>query len=80
MSNHFCGECNRLRLTSEGFLKLCLYHDDGLDLRRMMRQGAGDAEIEEEMINAIHNKPERHYFGEKTCINGGIEAMPRIGG
>jgi cyclic pyranopterin phosphate synthase len=78
--SHFCAGCNRLRLTSEGFLKLCLYHDDGLDLRSMMRQGAGDAEIEGAMINTIQKKPERHYFGEKACIKGGIEAMPRIGG
>ena len=79
LGSHFCAECTRLRLTSEGFLKLCLCHDDGLDLRRMMRQGASDTDIEKAMRGAIFNKPERHHFNDKNRVNG-ISEMPRIGG
>jgi cyclic pyranopterin phosphate synthase len=73
----FCPGCNRVRLTSEGFLKLCLYHDGGLDLRIMIRSGANDAEIESAIAGAIYNKPERHLFGSART---GIERMSRIGG
>jgi cyclic pyranopterin phosphate synthase len=80
LSNHFCCGCNRLRLTSEGFLKLCLYHEDGLDLRRMLRGGAKDSKIEKAMERAAYHKPKRHAFGEKTDVDKGIGAMSRIGG
>lgn len=79
ISNHFCEGCNRLRLTGEGFLKLCLYHADGLDLRGMMRSGAEDEEIARAVLGAVKLKPERHSF---TNADGpaGIEKMSRIGG
>ena len=41
VENCFCEYCNRVRLTSDGFLKLCLFHDDGVDLRKLIRGGAG---------------------------------------
>lgn len=46
MSHGFCANCNRLRLTSEGFLKLCLYHEDGTNLKDLLRNGASDQSIE----------------------------------
>ena len=80
ISNHFCSGCNRLRLTSEGFLQPCLYHKQGLDLRRMLRNGARDSEIEAAMARAAYQKPERHSFGEKSGAKEGIKMMSRIGG
>ena len=80
ISNHFCAGCNRLRLTSEGFLKLCLYYDDGLDLRGLVRGGASDDEIEAAIIRAVAQKPERHAFGSDPDGSGGIGTMSRIGG
>ena len=80
ISSHFCSECNRLRLTSEGFLKLCLYHNDGLDLRPMLRGGAGDGEIGAAIENAVLRKPEHHSFRDGSGIDGGINKMSRIGG
>jgi len=72
----FCPDCNRVRLTSDGFLKLCLFHDDGLDLRRMLRSGADDNEIEAAFAGAVRRKPERYPTGPDT----GIKNMSRIGG
>jgi len=77
VENCFCSECNRVRLTCEGFLKLCLFHDDGLDLRAMLRGGANDFEIETAFRNTVLKKPKRHFFENPTH---GIKNMSRIGG
>jgi len=73
----FCPECNRIRLTSEGFLKQCLYFGGGLDLRAMLRGGASDSELETALAGVIYNKPGRHQFGGKR---EGIPGMSGIGG
>jgi len=80
ISNHFCSGCNRLRLTSEGLLKPCLYHNHGLDVRRMLRNGASDSEMEAAIACAAYHKPERHSFGGKIGAEEGIRMMSRIGG
>jgi len=77
ISDHFCASCNRLRLTSEGFLKLCLHHSDGLDLRAMLRSGASHTDIETAIAQAVYQKPEGHRFGESPI---GIKKMSQIGG
>lgn len=79
VSNHFCNECNRIRLTSQGFLKLCLYHEQGIDLRRFLRQGAGRGELAAVIREAILHKPESHCFGQEDESHG-IKNMSRIGG
>lgn len=79
VSNHFCSGCNRVRLTSEGYLKLCLYHDDGVDLRSMLRGGSSDIEMMEAMSDAISRKPAKHCF-EVTDATHGIRNMSKIGG
>ncbi|MEL7625021.1 MAG: GTP 3',8-cyclase MoaA [Clostridiales bacterium] len=79
VSNHFCGQCNRIRLTSQGFLKLCLYHERGVDLRRLLRQGAGREELAAAIKEAILHKPESHCFGQED-EGQGIKNMSRIGG
>ncbi len=79
VSNHFCGECNRIRLTSQGFLKLCLYHEQGVDLRRLLRQGAGREELAAAIEEAILQKPQSHHFGQEDEKHG-IKNMSRIGG
>lgn len=58
----FCESCNRIRLTSEGFLKLCLYYSEGVDLRSLVRGGASDEEITAAIAQAIANKPQEHHF------------------
>ncbi len=60
LSHHFCKECNRLRLTSEGKLRPCLFSETEIDLRTPVRTGSSDAEIERLLRLAIEVKPEGH--------------------
>jgi GTP 3',8-cyclase len=62
-SNNFCGDCNRVRVTAEGKLVLCLGHDNALDLKSLMRAHPGDSQrLREALVNALQLKPERHHF------------------
>lgn len=65
MSQHFCGTCNRVRLSVDGTLFLCLGQNDSVDLRRLLRSGCSDDELEGAFVTAIRNKPERHEFRER---------------
>ena len=83
----FCNTCNRIRLTSEGFLKLCLYSGEGLDLRAMLRGGCSDEEIAEAVTKVIERKPKEHHFTEDGLHLPGIgpadadtRKMSQIGG
>lgn len=83
VSRQFCSTCNRIRLTSVGFLKPCLQYGEGADLRELLRSGAGDREILEEMRSVIYRKPARHRFaGEDPSGWGRLETreMSQIGG
>ena len=65
MSQHFCATCNRVRLTVDGILHLCLGQEDRLDLRSLMRSGESDESILAAIQAAIDRKPERHEFSER---------------
>ena len=65
MSHEFCDTCNRVRLTADGYLKLCLNHQAGLDVRALLREGADDAALLEALRAAIARKPSRHGFLEE---------------
>ncbi len=86
ISHKFCRECNRIRLTCEGRLKLCLHYDKGLELKPLLRGGASDEEIRERILAAVREKPSEHHFREKAA--GGTPAdgveeqrkMVQIGG
>ena len=62
VSHQFCDKCNRVRLTSEGYLKPCLQYGTGADLRKLLRSGADDAVIRREMCRTIYEKPACHHF------------------
>lgn len=62
MTNNFCAGCNRVRLTATGTLYLCLGHEEQVDLRAPLRDGASDDEIDEIIVTAIARKPEKHEF------------------
>jgi cyclic pyranopterin phosphate synthase len=64
ISQHFCATCNRVRMTVDGVLHLCLGQEDRVDFRAMMRAGASDADLVEAIRMAIDMKPERHEFIE----------------
>jgi cyclic pyranopterin phosphate synthase len=65
ISQHFCETCNRVRLSVDGTLYLCLGQNDKVELRPLLRGNASDSELEGAIRHAIALKPERHEFGEK---------------
>lgn len=80
MSHKFCSSCNRVRLTSEGYLKTCLQYDVGTDLRALLRNGAAKEEIKEAIQTAIQEKPQAHQFTEEQENHGEQHMMSQIGG
>ena len=68
MSHKFCESCDRLRLTSDGFLKLCLQYPAGADLKTPMREGISDEGLERLILETVKKKPLAHSFekGELT--------------
>ncbi len=65
ISQHFCETCNRVRLSVDGTLYLCLGQNDRIELRLLLRQGISDKELKTVLINAIRLKPEKHEFNQK---------------
>lgn len=83
ISHHFCDQCNRLRLTSEGNLRSCLLNDKETDLKSLLRGGASDQEIIGSIRRTILDKPQGHTLqedptAEQRSACGG--QMSRIGG
>ena len=76
LSDNFCSSCNRVRLSAEGHLKLCLHHNHGIDLRTMCRSGASDAEIIQAVKDGMAAKPKEHTLHTHTDL----KHMSRIGG
>lgn len=79
MSNCFCEECNRVRITPEGFLKQCLHFDYGVSLRDFIRQGVCDEDLKKKIEDTIYNKPEKHLFNQNK-EHEEIRFMNQIGG
>ena len=77
MSHKFCAACNRLRLTCTGMLRPCLCYDDGVDLRALLRGGAGPDALQAAIEAAIAAKPEAHCF---AACHGSEQTMNTIGG
>jgi cyclic pyranopterin phosphate synthase len=65
VSEPFCADCNRIRLTADGKLRTCLFSLHETDLRGPMRAEASDAELEELIRNAVWRKELKHHVGEK---------------
>lgn len=65
ISQHFCATCNRVRLSVDGTLYMCLGQEERYEIRPLLRGGASDAEIEAAIRDAIELKPERHEFREQ---------------
>ena len=64
VSEPFCSDCNRVRLTAEGKLRTCLFSLHETDLRAPLRDGASDAEIERLIREAVWRKELKHHVGE----------------
>jgi len=65
ISQHFCETCNRVRLSVDGTLYMCLGQEEKFEFRPLLRGGASDQEIEEAILTAINLKPEKHEFREQ---------------
>ena len=74
----FCDTCNRVRLTAEGYLKLCLCYDEGEDLRRVLREGEKE-NLRTIMEQTIFRKPAAHCFEHPAEMTETHE-MVKIGG
>ena len=64
VSEHFCFRCNRLRLTADGKLRLCLLSEDEIDLRQPLRSGMSSAGLKRLIEKAVASKPLRHHLAE----------------
>ena len=80
MEHKFCASCNRVRLTAEGFLKLCLNAKTGLDIRQLLRSGISDDNLRLAVQQAIYHKPEEHFFDDKHNAARDSRAMVQVGG
>jgi cyclic pyranopterin phosphate synthase len=80
LSDHFCGYCNRLRLTADGKIRPCLFSKDEVDIKTPMREGASDDEMEKLFLRAVKIKPQRHLLNEDPSAGGHLKAMSKIGG
>ena len=76
LHNKFCAVCNRVRLTSVGMLKPCLYSDAGMNLKHLLRDGVSDADLVKAMQDIIYAKPAGHSFDVKAARFN----MSQIGG
>ena len=61
-SHNFCSQCNRLRISAEGRLLMCLGNEESIDLRDLLRSGYSDEDIKTFIIDSLSIKPERHIF------------------
>ena len=77
----FCRQCNRIRLTSEGFLKPCLYYSRGIPLREKLRSGISRGDLSQLIRQTVLDKPEGHRFSERdTDGEADSRKMSQIGG
>lgn len=79
MSDHFCARCNRLRLTSDGKLRPCLYSSQEINLKLAMDNEASDEMLLKLVRRAIEEKPGRHHM-ESGWGADNARKMYQIGG
>ena len=78
ISQHFCATCNRVRLSVDGTLYMCLGQEHNFELRPLLRAGISNADLRAAIITAIGLKPERHEFNDKP--EKILRFMSKIGG
>ncbi len=79
VSEPFCADCNRVRLTAEGKLRTCLFSVNETDLREPLRTGASDVELEQLIRDAVWRKELKHRVGE-AGFSQPLRTMSAIGG
>jgi cyclic pyranopterin phosphate synthase len=79
VSEPFCGDCNRIRITAEGELRTCLFSLTETDLRGPLRDGSADADIEQVIRDAVWRKELKHHVNDAGFVQP-ARTMSRIGG
>jgi len=79
VSHPFCGHCSRIRITSDGKLRTCLFSVWDHDLHELMRRGATDQKLVEFILQVVGKKEERHHIGEPGFVPAS-RTMVHIGG
>ncbi|HPC41413.1 MAG TPA: GTP 3',8-cyclase MoaA [Spirochaetota bacterium] len=85
LTQKFCSACNRLRITSDGYLKTCLHSSVDHDLKKLIREGADDDRVRAEILRAVSEKREGHSLDcdhdDGGCsVRSGSRSMSKIGG
>lgn len=75
-----CTDCSRIRITSTGTFKNCLFDDGTFNVRDFIRRGASDNDLKELFINTVHHKPENGFIAEAARGSDVSESMSTIGG
>ncbi len=79
ISSHFCENCNRLRLTPDGKIRNCLFSDEEIDIKEILRNGGSALDLKEKLLIALKRKPAGHFINTpqfKKCQRN----MSAIGG
>ncbi len=79
-SRLFCSTCNKVRITPTGMLKTCLYDNGVLDLKKMLRSGLDDKEIESVILNCVQNRCVNGHEAELNAKRAKEPSMASIGG
>jgi len=80
VSDHFCAECNRLRLTADGQLRPCLFSDHEIDVRTALRRGCSDEELALLLRTGVKEKPQQHHINDENAVKPSLRRMQGIGG
>jgi cyclic pyranopterin phosphate synthase len=78
VSEHFCFQCNRIRLTADGKLRPCLLSDIEVDIRPFIRGNIDRAQVKQKIVEAIKSKPRRHKLDEGSIATNRF--MSQVGG
>ncbi len=80
VTHNFCEDCNRVRVTVEGRLLLCLGNEHSVDLREILRdESKDDSDLKQALIDSMDLKPERHYFFDDDHVQP-VRLMNMTGG
>jgi cyclic pyranopterin phosphate synthase len=79
LDHNFCDRCNRVRLTADGRLRLCLFGDGEVDLAGPTRAGEGDEKLAERVLAGLSLKPKQHYL-EPGGVASNLIALSQVGG
>ncbi|MCK5639274.1 MAG: GTP 3',8-cyclase MoaA, partial [Gammaproteobacteria bacterium] len=74
----FCETCNRVRLSADGTLYLCMGQNHTYELRPLLRQGISDNELKEKLKEALTLKPKEHHFNDEP--GKVVRFMSKLGG